>query len=197
MCVAVSSSAVRRSTRRSVSGTWREASASTRWLNTRSRSTAWRSVLTVGIWPAAPLTNACTSGIHRWGGEGGGDSTYVTCTPQNSVNTPLWSLDQFECCSVLSSVGDRSGWTLLLASFSSMLSLIQFRVCIPLKDPAESFRDLVSAVFGAFPGCVTRCFTLASAKVRIYVTRCRHFLSFFLLFRVCKESWDMWGCEGS
>ena len=47
---------------------------------------------------------------------------------------------------------------------------------------------------GAFPGCVTRCFTLTSwflparpTKVTIYVTRCRHFLSFFLLFRVRKE----------
>ena len=58
--------------------------------------------------------------------------------------------------------------------------------------------------FGAFPGCVTRCFTLTSrflpprpAKVTIYATRCRHFLSFFLLFRARKESWDMWGHEGS
>ena len=57
--------------------------------------------------------------------------------------------------------------------------------------------------FGAFPGCVTRCFTLTSrflpprpAKVTIYATRCRHFLSFFLLFRACKASWDMWGHEG-
>ena len=87
----------------------------------------------------------------------------------------------------------------------------------PSKDPAfevfegESFRETLltaSAVvkwdclaFGAFPGCVTRCFTLTSrflpprpAKVTIYATRCRHFLSFFLLFRVRKESWDMWGC---
>ena len=90
----------------------------------------------------------------------------------------------------------------------------------PLKDSAcvvfegESFRETSltsSAVvkcdglaFGAFPGCVTRCFTLTSrflpprpAKVTIYATRCRHFLSFFLLFRTCKESWDMWGHEGS
>ena len=38
-------------------------------------------------------------------------------------------------------------------------------------------------VFGAFPGCVTRCFTLTSrfAKVTICATQCRHFLSFFLL----------------
>ena len=57
---------------------------------------------------------------------------------------------------------------------------------------------------GAFPGCVTRCFTLTSRflpsrpeKVTIYVTRCRQFLSFFLLFWVHKESWDMWGHEGS
>ena len=36
-----------------------------------------------------------------------------------------------------------------------------------------------------------------AAIVAIYATRCRHFLSFFLLFRACKESWDMWGHEGS
>ena len=51
---------------------------------------------------------------------------------------------------------------------------------------------------------ITRCFTITSrflsprpAKVTIYATRCRHFLSFFLLFLACKESWDMWGHEGS
>ena len=56
----------------------------------------------------------------------------------------------------------------------------------------------------AFPGCITRCFTLTSQflpprpmKVTIYATWCRHFLSFFLLFRAHKESWDMWGHEGS
>ena len=54
------------------------------------------------------------------------------------------------------------------------------------------------------PGCVTRCFTLTSwflplrpTTVTIYATWCRHFLSFFLLFWVRKESWDMWGHEGS
>ena len=90
----------------------------------------------------------------------------------------------------------------------------------PLKDSAfavfegESFGETLlttSAVvkcdgldFGAFPGCVTRCFTLTSpflpprpAKVTIYATRCRHFLSFFLLFLACKECGDMWGSEGS
>ena len=63
----------------------------------------------------------------------------------------------------------------------------------------ESFRETLltsSAVvkcdglaFGAFPGCVTRCFTLTSwflpprpAKVTICATRCHHFLSFFILF---------------
>ena len=88
----------------------------------------------------------------------------------------------------------------------------------PSKDPAfgvfegESFRETLltsSAVvkcdglaFGAFPGCVTRCFTLTSrflpprpAKVTIYSTRCRHFLSFFLLARACKESWDSHGAS--
>ena len=34
-------------------------------------------------------------------------------------------------------------------------------------------------------------------KVTIYTTLCRHFLSFFLIFRAHKESWDMWGHEGS
>ena len=90
----------------------------------------------------------------------------------------------------------------------------------PLKDPAfvvfegESFGEtllttsavvkLDSLAFGAFPGRVTRCFTFTSrllpprpAKVMIYATRCRHFLSFFLLFWAHKESWDMWGREGS
>ena len=58
--------------------------------------------------------------------------------------------------------------------------------------------------FGAFPGCVTRCFTLTSrflqprpAKVTICTTWCRYFLSFFLLFRARKESCDMWGHKGS
>ena len=72
----------------------------------------------------------------------------------------------------------------------------------PSKDPVfaafegESFREtlLTSSVvvkrgglaFGAFPGCVTRCFTLTSrflpprpAKVTTYATRYRHLLSFF------------------
>ena len=95
----------------------------------------------------------------------------------------------------------------------------QFRVCVlwrtrPLwsvkASPSESL--LTSSVvvkcdsraFGAFPGCVSRCFTLASrfrpprpANVTIYATQCRHFLSIFLQFLACKESWDMWGHEGS
>ena len=70
----------------------------------------------------------------------------------------------------------------------------QFRVCNlrttrPL-NPSETL--LTSSVvvkcdgraFGAFPGCVTTCFTLTSrflpprpAKVTIYTTRCRRFLS--------------------
>ena len=48
--------------------------------------------------------------------------------------------------------------------------------------------------FGAFPGCVTRCFTFTSrflphrpAKVTIYAPRCHHFLSFFLLFSGVKR----------
>ena len=72
----------------------------------------------------------------------------------------------------------------------------------PSKDSSfvifegESFRETLltvstvvkwsSVVFGAFPGCITRCFTLTSrfllpspVKVRIYVTRRRHFLSIF------------------
>ena len=80
----------------------------------------------------------------------------------------------------------------------------------PSKDPAfavfegESFRETsltASAVvkcdgldFGAFPGCVTRCFTLTSrflsprpAKVTIYATRCHHFLSSFFFFRRTKN----------
>ena len=70
----------------------------------------------------------------------------------------------------------------------------------PLKDSAfevsegESFTLLITSAvvkwdglaFRAFPGCVTRCFTLTSqflpprpTKVTIYATRCRHFLSYF------------------
>ena len=70
----------------------------------------------------------------------------------------------------------------------------------------ESFRETMltsSAVVkcdvnGAFPGCVTRCFTITSrflpprpAKVMIYATQGRHFLSFFLLSWEHKESWDL------
>ena len=66
------------------------------------------------------------------------------------------------------------------------------------RDPAVVKCD--GLVFGAFPGCVTRCFTLMSrflAPRPAKVTICRHFLAFFLLFRACNESWDMWRCEGS
>ena len=89
----------------------------------------------------------------------------------------------------------------------------------PSKDPAfvafegESFGESLlttSAVvkwdglaFGAFPGCVARCFTLMSwflpprpMKVTIYATPCHHFFSFFLLFQARKKTWDMWGHEG-
>ena len=94
----------------------------------------------------------------------------------------------------------------------------QFRVCIlwrtrPLSVfKGESFRETLltsSAIvkcdglaFGAFPGCVTRCFTLKSrflttrpAKVTIYATWCQHFLSFFLLFRAVHPSAFVWCCE--
>ena len=105
-------------------------------------------------------------------------------------------------------------------SFTAGLSEVRFKVldlycCVsiqglhPSKDPAfevfegESFKETLltsSAVvkwdglaFGAFPGCVTRCFTLTSrfltprpAKVTIYPTRCLHFLSYVVLFRAHK-----------
>ena len=77
----------------------------------------------------------------------------------------------------------------------------QFRVCVlwrtrPLwsskASPSETLLTssaVVKCAFGAFPGCVTRCFNLTSrflpprpTKVTIYATRCRHFLFFFLLF---------------
>ena len=68
----------------------------------------------------------------------------------------------------------------------------------PVKDPTfvdfegeflgETLLTVVkcdSLAFGAFPGCITRCFTRMSwflpprpAKVTIYATWCRHFLSF-------------------
>ena len=80
----------------------------------------------------------------------------------------------------------------------------------PLKDPAfeviegESFGEtLLTAsaavkrdglAFGAFPGCVTRCFTHMSRflpprpeKVTIYAMRCLHFLSFFLFYGCAKN----------
>ena len=95
----------------------------------------------------------------------------------------------------------------------------QFRVCILWRiqssrsSEAESFREtlLTSSVvvkcdglaFGAFPGCVTRCFTLTSwflpprpARVTTYATWCRHIRSVFLIFRAREESWDMRGHEG-
>ena len=61
--------------------------------------------------------------------------------------------------------------------------------CVVAKGCADGL------AFGAFPGCITRCFTFTSrfllprpAKVTIYATRCRHFFSFFpLLFRCTKN----------
>ena len=82
---------------------------------------------------------------------------------------------------------------------------IVFRRCVSVQGPSkdsvfvvfedESFRETLltssavvkwdSLAFGAFPGCVVRCFTLTlrfllprPAKVMIYATRCRHFSSF-------------------
>ena len=79
------------------------------------------------------------------------------------------------------------------------------RVCIPRSaSPSETLLTSSAVVkwdgrdFGAFPGCITKCFTLTSwfllprpAKVTIYATRCRHFLGFFLLLRAYKESWEI------
>ena len=86
----------------------------------------------------------------------------------------------------------------------------------PSKDPVsvvfegESFGETLltwSAVvkldglaFGAFPGCVTRCFTLTSRflmprprKSTIYTMQCRHFLSFSLRF--CEATQDRSGAS--
>ena len=96
-------------------------------------------------------------------------------------------------------------------SQSVTAAVSQFRVCVlwrtwslwslwSLKaSPSETLLTSSAVVkcdglaFGAFPGCVTRCFTLTSrflpprlVKVTIYATRCRHFLSFFLILRVRK-----------
>ena len=102
---------------------------------------------------------------------------------------------------------------------SDKYAVSQFRVCILWRiqssrsSEAESFREtlLTSSVvvkcdglaFGAFPGCVTRCFTLTSwflpprpARVTTYATWCRHIRSVFLIFRAREESWDMRGHEG-
>ena len=95
--------------------------------------------------------------------------------------------------------------------FSSILDTcwVSIQGLHPWKDPAfvffegDSFGETLlthSAVvkldglaFGAFPGCIFKCFTLTSrflpprpTKVTIYATKCRHFLFFSLL----------WGCEG-
>ena len=62
----------------------------------------------------------------------------------------------------------------------------------PLKDSAfvvfegESFRET-----SLTSSAVVKCDGHRPAKVTIYATQCRHFLSFFLLFRARKESWDM------
>ena len=95
-----------------------------------------------------------------------------------------------------------------------------FRVSVqslhPLKDSdfvvfeGESFRETLltssavvkcdSLAFGAFPGCVTRCFTLMSRFLRKWRSTLRDVAVFsllFLLFRARKESWDIWGHEGS
>lgn len=64
-CAAALCSSVPPSTRRCDYGMWIEAFASTRSPNTRSPSTAWPSVRTGSSWPAAPSTNAFTSGT-RW-----------------------------------------------------------------------------------------------------------------------------------
>ena len=83
-----------------------------------------------------------------------------------------------------------------------MLAVSKFRVCILWRtrslwsseaSPSETLLTASAVVkwdglaFGAFPSCVTRCFTLTSrflpprpVKVTIYAARCRHFL--FLLF---------------
>ena len=58
---------------------------------------------------------------------------------------------------------------------------------------------------GAFPGCITRCFTSRflpprPAKVAIYATRCRHFLSFSFFGRtnnlgICEATKDSSGAS--
>ena len=100
------------------------------------------------------------------------------------------------------------------------MPLCPFSCCVsiqglhPLKDTAfvvfegESYGETLlttsavvkwdGLVFGALPGCVTRCFTLTSqflpprpANMTIYTARYRHFLPIFPLFRACKDSWYM------
>ena len=65
--------------------------------------------------------------------------------------------------------------------------------------PDSNVQDIIKP--GAFSSCVNKCFTLTArflpprpATVTIQATWCLHFLSFLLLFRARKESWDMWRC---
>ena len=90
----------------------------------------------------------------------------------------------------------------------------------PSKDPAfEVFEDESSGVtllttsavvkwdslaFGAFPGCVTRCFTLTlrfllprPVKVTICAMLCCHFLSFFLSFFFFGSTKNLGICEAT
>ena len=108
-----------------------------------------------------------------------------------------------------------SDWNLQVVEAEVFILVVsQFRVCIlwrtrPLwsskASPSETLLTSSAVVkcdglvSGAFPGSVTRCFTLTSrflplrpAKVTIYAMWCRHFPSFFLLFRARE---NLWLCE--
>ena len=92
----------------------------------------------------------------------------------------------------LFSTMDSDIWTLLLlhcycASVQGLHPLKDSAFLVLQGEPAAVKCDVLA--FGAFPGWVTRCFTLTlqflsprPAKATIYATRCRHFLSLFLSF---------------
>ena len=94
--------------------------------------------------------------------------------------------------------------------WTDRLAVSQFRVCIlqrtlPLWSskaspserqfwPRQLLLNGIGLAFGAFPGY----FTISTAQARKSddLHHAMSPLSLFLLFRTCKESWDVWGQEG-
>ena len=128
----------------------------------------------------------------------------MNCPPEISLRPHKWQSTNYTvslwqsfllACVSIYWLGSNKHFLLIQAKVKqlqhSTLLLCLNSECASFEGPS-----LWGLAFGAFPGFVTRCFTLTSrfllprpAKVTIYATRCRHFLSFFLLFRGHKESW--------